>query len=327
MRLPAVEKRLGLGVGLDLPWGAPIGMARDARRGDHVTDRVISFLEAHSDAFSYLFASWQPKSRARLDAADYFQAYDDLFGRAPRFRQRALHQTSFDLGAMERYDRAPIIDFTNALIDRYQLAWVNEDLGLWSIRGRPLPYPLPPYLTRAGLSAAIRNTSEVQRRLAAPLLVEFPGFTEGASFFIGTMHAYDFFREVVEESGSPATLDVGHLLSYQWLRGKRDKALFEDLDLLPTKSCFEIHLSGCQVVDGRFMDFHHGLLLDEQLELLQLLLARCPNLRAITYEDPRFDAGGNLLRKTVPSFERLRRIADRWAGRVEEPAWPREACA
>ena len=25
-----------------------------------------------------------------------------------------------------------IIDFTNALIERYHFAWVNEDLGLWS---------------------------------------------------------------------------------------------------------------------------------------------------------------------------------------------------
>jgi uncharacterized protein len=315
-RLPAVSGRLGLGVGLDLPWGAPIGFAFDPTHGtagDRVTERVIRFLQGHQRDFAYLFVSWQPRSRDRLDARDYYAAYDDLFARAPAFAVRALHQTAFNLGALESYDRRPIVELTNALIERFGLAWVNEDLGLWSLRGRSLPYPLPPYLTRAGLRAAIRNTGEVQRALAAPLLVEFPGFAEGASVVVGDLHAYDHFTSVVEETGSPATLDVGHLLSYQWLRGRRGEALYDELDRLPLSSTFEIHLSGCQVVAGRFEDLHHGVLLDEQLELLARLMPLCPNLRAVTYEDPKFDDAGVLARKAVANFERLRAAVTRWA--------------
>jgi len=120
------------------------------------------------------------------------------------------------------------------------------------------------------------------------------------------MHAYDFFRRVVEETGSPATLDVGHLLSYQWLRGRRGEDLFAELERLPLDRCFEIHLSGCAVVDGRFFDAHHGVLLEEQVQLLQRLAPRCPHLRAITYEDPRFDEEGALTPESVAGFERLR---------------------
>lgn len=312
-RLPAVATRLGLGVGLDLPWGAPIGFAFDPARGDVVTDRVVRFLARHAADFAYLFVSWQPRSRSRLDARDYFPAYDDLFARIPPFATRALHQTTFNLGALEPYDRGRIVDFTNALVERYGLAWVNEDLGLWSIHGRPLPYPLPPYLTKGGLAAAIRNTAFVQERLAVPLLVEFPGFSEGTSFSLGTLDAYDFFRRVVEETGSPATLDVGHLLSYQWLRGRRGEALYGELESLPLQSCFEIHLSGCQISEGRFMDYHHGVLMDEQLELLSRLVPVCPKLRAITYEDPKFGDDGAMIRKAVPNYLRLKKAAARWA--------------
>jgi uncharacterized protein (UPF0276 family) len=312
-RLPEVRGRLGLGVGLDLPWGAPIGFGFDPERGDVVAGRVVRFLERHRDDFGYLFVSWQPRSRSRLDPRDYFPAYDDLFERAPAFPVRALHQTTFDLGALEPYDHGRIADFTNALCERYRLAWVNEDLGVWSIHGRPLPYPLPPYLTERGLAAAIRNTALVQERLSVPLLVEFPGFSEGTSFVIGTLHAYDFFRRVVEETGSAATLDVGHLLSYQWLRGRRGEALYDELDRLPLASCFEIHLSGCQIQKRRFFDYHHGILLDEQIDLLERLLPRCPNLRAVTYEDPKFDDEGALVRKAVPNYLRLREVARRWA--------------
>jgi len=311
-RRPLSRGRLGLGVGLDLPWGAPVGFRSDPAGADAVADSVVRFLNEHAGTFAHLFVSWQPKNRNRLDAREYFSAYDDLFARAPRYRARALHQTTLNLGALERYDRAPILELTNALIERHGLAWVNEDLGLWSLRGRPLPYPLPPYLTPRGRDAAIGNVSEVQAGLAAPLLLEFPGFSHDESLVIGDLHAYDFFREVVEATCTCATLDVGHLLSYQWLRGRRGEALYQELERLPTAHCFEIHLSGCAIQGDRFMDFHHGVLLDEQLELLSRLLPLCPNLCAITYEDPKFDAAGELLSATRAGFERLRTLVAGW---------------
>ena len=44
-------------------------------------------------------------------------------------------------------------------------------------------------------------------RLAVPLLVEFPGFSDGASFLLGRLHAYDFFRRVVEETITYGSVD------------------------------------------------------------------------------------------------------------------------
>jgi uncharacterized protein len=311
-RFPAIQGRLGLGVGIDLSWGAPVGFAHDPMRGDHVTDHVIRFLSAHAETFHYVFTSFQPRGRNRLDPRDYFAAYDDLFSRIPSFPFRAFHQTTLNLGAMEAYDRGKVVDFTNTLIERYHFVWVNEDLGLWSIHGKPLPYPLPPYLTLQGLKAAIRNTAEVQEKLLVPLLVEFPGFSDGTSFYLGHLHAYDFFRKVVEETNSPVTLDIGHLLSYQWMLGKRGEALYDELEKLPLDHCFEIHLSGCEISGDSFLDYHHGVLLDEQLELLRRLLPHCQNLSAITYEDPKFDFEGRFVAETVHNFERLRYCVNLW---------------
>lgn len=313
MRLPAVPPGVRLGVGLDLPWGSPVGFNNCDARGEVVADSVVRFFSRYGDTLGHVFVSWQAKGRGRLAAADYFAGFDDLFARVPRPAIRGLHQTAFNLGALEGYERGAIVALTNALIERYGLAWVNEDLGLWSIRGRRLPYPLPPYLTTAGVRAAVRGVEEVQRALAAPLVVEFPGFSGGTSFCVGTLHAYDVFRAVCEDTGSPATLDTGHLLSYQWLRGLRGEALFAGLERLPLAHCFEIHLSGCAVVEGRFIDAHHGILLNEQIELLARLVPRCPNLRAVTFEDPKFGADGTMLPGSAASFERLVRAAEGWA--------------
>ena len=74
---------------------------------------------------------------------------------------------------------------------------------------------------------------------------------------------------------------------------------------LPLANAFEIHLSGCSVVGDRFVDAHHGVLLDAQLELLRRLLPRCPNLRLVTYEDPRFTDAGELIPAARPGVSAL----------------------
>jgi uncharacterized protein (UPF0276 family) len=319
-RFPTIA-RPGLGVGMDLPWGSPFGLVRDPVHGDGPSPRTRAYLD-NAQNWTHFFASWQPRSRSRLDPRDYFEAFDAVFGLLEPGCVRALHQTGFNLASAGPYDRGAVVDFTNVLIERYGLAWVNEDLGIWSMGGCQMPYPLPPYPTDAGLDTAIANTRFVQGRLAAPLLIEFPGYSEATTILEGPWHAYDFFRELIEQTGSPATLDTGHLLSYQWLQGKRGPDLYDELDRLPLDACFEIHLSGCQIVGDKFVDAHHGVLLDEQLRLLELLLQRCPNVRAITYEDPRYDKQGALIPRAVPGWERLKQVVAAWRPAASRPTEP-----
>ncbi len=300
--------RVGLGVGLDLPWDGAAGFGHDPARGDAVTDPLRSFLAAQAAGWSHAFFSWQPRDRAPPRLADYQPAWDDLCSLLPASLPRALHHTALNLGALGPYERGALLEFTAQLCERYQLRWVNEDVGLWSLAGRPLPYPLPPLLDGEGLRAAVENVRECQAALPVPLVLEFPGFSRGVSVVLGDWHAYDFFRRLAVETEAPVTLDTGHLLSWQWWQGKRGPALFDEIEKLPLDQCFEIHLSGCEIVEGRFVDAHHGSLLDEQLALLTILRPRCPELRAVTFEDPRFDASGALFPSSESSWRCLQEL-------------------
>ena len=294
-----------------MPWGS--GFVSDRERGDVVSESIVAFLQRHAADFHHLFVSWQPKDRGKLDATGYFAAYDDLFARiGSDYPVRALHHTALNLGALEPYDRGAILELTGALVERYGFAWVNEDVGLWSIHGKPLPYPLAPYLNLAGLRAAVANVRGVQSALAVPLLIEFPGFSDGTALRIGRLHAYDFFRMLADEADVAVTLDTGHLLSYQWLLGRRGQDLLAELERLPLERVFEIHLSGCALEEGRFHDRHDGVLLDTQLDLLAELIRLCPNTRAITYEDPAFHATGEVLLETRSSLEALVKSSRQW---------------
>jgi uncharacterized protein len=310
VRFPALPAR-SLGVGLDLPWDGARGFGCQPG-GDEVTVPLRRLLARHAAGWSHAFFSWQPRDRTPPRLDDYRSAWDELVAALPADLPRALHHTALNLGALVPVNREALLSFTRALCRRYELRWINEDVGLWSLAGRPLPYPLPPVLDEEGLAATVANVRSCQERLDVPLVLEFPGFSRGVSVVLGTWDAYDFFRRLAEETAAPVTLDVAHLLSWRWWRGHRGAALFEDLDRLPLEHCFEIHMSGCEIVADRFIDAHHGRLLDEQLELLSLLLPRCPHLGAVTFEDPRFDEHGRLEPASQRSWRRLQGVVAPW---------------
>ena len=310
---PALPRH-GLGVGLDLPWG-PGGFMHDPRRGDVLAPSVATFLGSAA-SWSHAFFSWQPRDRAPPELDDYAKAWDSLRAALPDRIPLALHHTALNLGALTEPPRAAhdaLLRFTNQLVTRNGLRWINEDVGLWSLAGRPVPYPLPPLLTDGGLASTIHNVRRAQDALTVPLVLEFPGFSRGASVVLGDWDAYDFFRALAEETAAPVTLDTGHLLSWRWWSGRRGDALFADLERLPLAHCFEVHLSGCEIDGEEFIDAHHGRLLDEQLVLLERLIARCPNLRAVTFEDPRLTAAGALEPGSAHSLARLEQATRRWA--------------
>lgn len=210
------------------------------------------------------------------------------------------------------YPFALISKFTNKIIKRYNIKWVNEDLGLWQIKGKVLPYPLPPVFNQTCLEHCIRNINFYKKSLDTELYVEFPGLSEGHSFCLGDKDAFEFFNEAILKTDAICVLDTGHLLSYQWQKGKSKNYLDGLLDHLPLPNCHEIHLSGCSIIKDEFFDFHHGVILDQQLKILEYLIPHCHNLKTITYEDPKFLDDGTLIEKAWPNFNKLKEIVGNW---------------
>lgn len=295
---------LRLGVGMDLPWGGAIGFDPLL---DAPNDRMTKFLGMHAEEFSYLVFSFQPNGSAPLNAAYYLSAYRRLVEHFPGVPV-AMHHTMLNLGSVPDYDRRPAAEFVNAVNEAITLDWVVEDLGMWSLRGVPMPYPLPPYLVAENVEHVARNIADAAGLLDVPLRVEFPGFTDGVTVAIGDMDAYDFFGRTIRAAGVDATLDVGHLLSWRWWKGHRGHELYDGLEQLPLDAVRELHLSGSAISRGRFLDLHHGVLLEEQFVLAELLVERCPRLTDVTYEDPNYGRDGVPVLRSVPSIARLKEL-------------------
>jgi uncharacterized protein len=315
-------QRKSFGLGLDLSWNSQFGFLK-ANNQYIPSDHLKNFLIEFETEFDHFFFSLQPFSYDFLFSKNaeghYFRSYDRLLELIPKLQNSvSLHHTFLNMATSEKdYPRQKIVEFTNKIIDRYNIQWINEDLGFWLIKGKTLPYPLPPLLNEACLRSCIDNINFYKRHLNAELYVEFPGFSEGNSFFLGDINAFEFFKRVIEETQTSCVLDTGHILSYQWHIGNSHKFLENLNHLLPIEFCKEIHLSGCSIINDEFFDFHHGVILDEQLEILKALVPVCSQLKTITYEDPKFSKEGFLIEKAIPNYKRLKTFIDEWKNNYE----------
>ncbi|MCB9060156.1 MAG: DUF692 family protein [Halobacteriovoraceae bacterium] len=298
-----------MGLGIDLTWGTEKGfITKDGQ--DEVGEGLRAFLQKNINQYDHFFFSFQPKNYSQLDPSDYIQVYKKLLQLIPKNMPVGLHHTMLNMAGDELYPKQQIVDFTNILIHELGLKWVNEDLGIWSLNGKSLPYPLPPILTSEGLKNSIENIEFYMNALVCPLLVEFPGFTDGGGLIFGEMNAFSFFEKVAKETNCAMTLDTGHLLGYWYEVNGTLNGFYNALSKLPLDHCFEIHLSGSKIKDNRFYDLHNGVLIEEQIGLLGWLLENCQNVRAVSYEDPVFHHNGSLIEASRPMLSKARNMVE-----------------
>ena len=96
-------KRRGLGLGIDLIWGARVGFdrhppglelsERNLSRAGAPTMAVVNYLKRNRDDFAYMFCSFQPRDYGPLTAERYSSAYRQLFEAFGVEKPRALHHT------------------------------------------------------------------------------------------------------------------------------------------------------------------------------------------------------------------------------------------
>ncbi len=188
-----------------------------------------------------------------------------------------------------------------AHLDRVRPAWICGDAGLWHFgpRDRGHMLLLPPVLSR---DSALAMADGVRALRAATGLEVLPENPPG-QVFIGPLHLLDFFATLADAADTGLLLDLAHLAIYQRVMGHAPDAGF---DGFPFERVVELHVAGGRLRDHKglgWVDDDHGLeVLADTWDLLDAVVARAPNLRAVVFECER-----NPLAATLDGFRRIQR--------------------
>ncbi|MCU5025113.1 DUF692 family protein [Bacillus cereus] len=196
--------------------------------------------------------------------------------------KRLVHSTNINPAYPDPID-SKAYEKLSRIVKQTASPWVTEDLGIWLMSERHVyPFFMPLPLTKEALKVTIHNVKKFHSEMMIPFNAEFPPIRVIA----GNMHAFDFFRILVEETGCGMCLDIGHILSYQLERNVSPTA---DLHLLPWHSITELHVAGGNIdltSDGFHYDDTHGDfdIVTVCYDMMDTAIKLAPNLKAITLE-------------------------------------------
>ena len=215
-------------------------------------------------------------------------------------RPATFHFLDINLDDPEDFD-GPWLDSIRGLIREIRPAWLCGDAGLWHFgrRERGHMLLLPPILSDDPASALAEGIARLRQETGCEVLPENPP----GSVYLGDLHLLDFFARVCERADTGFLLDVAHLAIYQ-------RALGHDpltgLDGFPLDRVVEVHIAGGveRSHDGFswIEDAHAPGVLDDTWRILDSIVGRMPNLRAVVFECER-----NPLAEVAPVFAAIAR--------------------
>ncbi len=181
----------------------------------------------------------------------------------------------------EPYD-ASALDRARSLAEQYDSPWVAEHFQcLHTQDGRySLDYVFPPLYTEEFLRRFIANAAVLQRELDRPLVMEnVPGFFDVA---VSTIPEPEFLRRFFDATECGFLLDLPHVWIEAELRGADRYAFLREF---PLERVIEIHTGGVEEdEDLKAPWVAPSAPSDEMLDFTEYAVARCPAVRAVTFD-------------------------------------------
>ncbi len=210
------------------------------------------------------------------------------------------HFLDLNLDEPEDFD-APWLEATRGLLDALKPAWICGDAGLWHVGARERGHMLllPPVLCAEAADAMAEGVVRLRDATGLEVLPENPP----GHVYVGDLHLLDFFARVAERADTGLLLDAAHLAIFQRVAGHDPLTA---LDGFPCERVVEIHVAGASSfeVDGLAMieDDHNTAVLPDTWAILEHVVPRAPNLKAVVVECER-----NPIDDCLPGFERIAR--------------------
>lgn len=243
--------------------------------------------------------------RTDLDAIDYLEITSDMFwtdrgrGQVPRYedleswvevldwtiarRPVLAHNIGLSIGNAGYFD-LEYVEHLAAWQRRYGFPWQSDHLSFAEVTTAdgseqhagvavPLPYD------HDVLDMIAKRVEQVQQTIGAPFLLENSVYF--ITFNDQDMTEPQFLNALTARTGCGVLLDVHNLYANARNHHFEARSFIDELNL---ETVVEAHIAGGTEFAGMYTDSHAGPCPDPVWELLEYVIPKAPNLRAITFE-------------------------------------------
>lgn len=249
---------------------------------------LTSFVRQHPGALDYLAIIpdrfWSDEGAAAAERYDELEGLVELLDEVARRLPIVGHSVGLSIGSAEWFDRQHVEQVARWQA-RYQMPWHSDHLSFIRMPGvdahTPLSAGLPlamPY-DREVLDLLAERVDYVQNRIPVPFLLE------NNVYYVDLpeqeMTEPEFLNALTARTGCGLLLDVHNVVVNATNHGFDPRAFIFALNL---EHVVELHIAGGSELAGLYTDSHAGPVADRVWELLDDVIAGCPNLCAVTFE-------------------------------------------
>ena len=236
---------LGVGVGLRPQHYAEI------LAGESASALGVDWFEAISE--NYMVAGGRP-----------VRVLDDVRSRFPI----AFHGVSLNIGSTDPLDEHHLLEL-EALIRRFEPAWVTDHLCWTGVDGRSLHDLLPLPLTEAVLQHVADRVARVQDRLGRRIALE--NVSTYAAFRDDEIPEWEFLSALAERADCGILFDLNNVFVSAHNHGF-DAVKY--VDAVPGERVFQIHLAGPSEAGPLLVDTHDSPVREEVWALYERFVRR-----------------------------------------------------
>jgi len=247
-----------------------------------------AFVRDHADALDYLAIIpdrfWSDEGEAAAERYEELEGLVELLDEVSTRMPIVGHSVGLSIGSAEWFDEGHVEQVARWR-ERYRMPWHSDHLSFIRMPGvdahTPLSAGLPlavPY-DREVLELLAERVEYVQERIPAPFLLE------NNVYYVDLpeqeMTEPEFLNELTRRTGCGLLLDVHNVVVNATNHGFDPRAFIFALDLTRV---VELHIAGGSELAGLYTDSHAGPVAGRVWELLDEVIAGCPNLCAVTFE-------------------------------------------
>jgi uncharacterized protein (UPF0276 family) len=247
--------------------------------GDHAfLERIVPYVDMLEISPDAIAQSDGNGKRLRLQV---LHEYDSVQSQV----SLVAHGVGLSIGSFDHWDES-YLRLLDELFSRFDLRWHSEHLACTVVADENLGTMIPLPRTDEALDLICRRVRLIQERYRVPFLLEhvIHLLPDAPAQFTPA----GFLNEVTSRTGCGLILDAYNLECDAYNQGLDVEAFLAQLDLGAVR---ELHIAGGTQHRGFQLDIHSRRTSDTTLALAGNIVARAPNLKAVTYE---------LLKEAVP---------------------------